>query len=150
MEAHNEDVVELSVENRRAFDFREDSKREVIVSGLKHVTIFNVEGEMNSHNHNAMWRTTTDTLMNHAFSRSHATLTILLVWTDPSVMWNSNEHVSMTASSWMRLISLVDSEEKKRISVEGERKRECSKTNEGSLELGNIIAELADEERLSN
>ncbi|CAJ0750488.1 11441_t:CDS:2, partial [Entrophospora sp. SA101] len=179
VELYNEDLIDLlseenDGENKPQLMIREDSKGNIIWSGLQEIKVTSVD-EITGHlNRGSLNRQVSVTDMNSQSSRSHAIFSVTLsqqklvsssspdardspLPTSPTsnssrtgfVKDNDKgEWVSITSK--FHFVDLAGSERLKRTSSIGDRAKEGISINSGLLALGNVISALGDPSRAKN
>ncbi|CAG8441188.1 13239_t:CDS:2 [Acaulospora morrowiae] len=176
VEIYNEDLIDLLAdkeeESRPQVMIREDSKGNIIWSGLQEVKVNSVEEVMGNLTRGSLLRQVGATEMNSQSSRSHAIFSVTLSQqkfvpsgpvsptgtpTRPSSRQSGSPSRSgsrmgrrteegdwVSVTSKFHFVDLAGSERLKRTSAIGERAKEGISINSGLLALGNVISALGD------
>ncbi|PKC12896.1 kinesin-domain-containing protein, partial [Rhizophagus irregularis] len=174
IEIYNEDLIDLlgegDGESRPQVLIREDSKGNILWSGLQEIKVNSVEEVISHLTRGSLNRQTGATDMNAKSSRSHAIFSVTLAQqkfissggSSPSPQpdqksgvrppsrsnsrlsrrFDEGEWVSVTSK--FHFVDLAGSERLKRTSAVGERVKEGISINSGLLALGNVISALGD------
>lgn len=135
---------------------REDTKGNIIVTGLHQVQIDSAEDLMNALAMGSTIRQTDATAINAKSSRSHAVFSLNLV--QKRSKWPTNgadkrfsvpieamtgQEVSITTDSKLHFVDLAGSERLKNTGAQGERAKEGISINAGLASLGKVISQLS-------
>ncbi|CAG8579760.1 2401_t:CDS:2 [Funneliformis caledonium] len=173
IEIYNEDLIDLFYEgddeSRPQVLIREDSKGNILWSGLQEIKVNSVEEVMEHLSRGSLNRQTGATDMNAQSSRSHAIFSVTLEQqkfasrpgsmpppidsqqksgvrplsrSSSSKRLDDGENISITSK--FHFVDLAGSERLKRTSAMGERVKEGISINSGLLALGNVISALGD------
>ncbi|GBC09297.1 hypothetical protein RclHR1_08750006 [Rhizophagus clarus] len=178
IEIYNEELNDLLGEQNVEEDkpqvmIREDSKGNILWSGLQEIKVNNVEEVMNALARGSLNRQVGSTDMNSQSSRSHAIFSVVMSQqqkssSSPISPTNSNSGTlrmsgsrppsrtqqrmskrlddveNVTITSKFNFVDLAGSERLKRTSAVGDRAKEGISINSGLLALGNVISALGD------
>ncbi|GBC48036.1 uncharacterized protein OCT59_000519 [Rhizophagus irregularis] len=178
VEIYNEELIDLLGEQnvdgeRPQVMIREDSKGNILWSGLQEIKVNNVEEVMTTLARGSLNRQVGSTDMNSQSSRSHAIFSVVMSQqqkslSSPMSPTNSNSGTprmngsrppsrtqqrmskrlddveNMTITSKFNFVDLAGSERLKRTSAVGDRAKEGISINSGLLALGNVISALGD------
>ncbi|CAG8619378.1 12174_t:CDS:2, partial [Gigaspora rosea] len=158
VEIYNEDLIDLlaegDYESRPLVTIREDSKGNMIWSGLQEIKVNSIEEVMRHLMRGSMGRQVGATEMNSQSSRSHAIFSVTLsqqkLVTDFRSRKNDDEGDWVTVTSKFHFVDLAGSERLKRTSATGDRVKEGISINSGLLALGNVISALGDPAKAKN
>ncbi|CAG8554395.1 7724_t:CDS:2 [Dentiscutata erythropus] len=158
VEIYNEDLIDLlaegDYESRPSVTIREDSKGNMIWSGLQEIKVNSIEEVMRHLMSGSMNRQVGATEMNSQSSRSHAIFSVTLSQqkfvTDFRTKKNEEEGDWVTVTSKFHFVDLAGSERLKRTSATGDRVKEGISINSGLLALGNVISALGDPAKAKN
>ncbi|GAB1313150.1 Kinesin motor domain-containing protein [Madurella fahalii] len=163
VEIYNEQLRDLlSPDNVPAHErgtvvIREDTKGNIILSGLRQVEVNSVEDLMNVLNQGSTLRQTDATAINARSSRSHAVFSLNLVQKRSKLQTaqGAEKRLSMpiealtgaetliTTDSKMHFVDLAGSERLKNTGAQGERAKEGISINAGLAALGKVISQLS-------
>lgn len=163
VEIYNEQLRDLlSPDNIPAHErgtvvIREDTKGNIILSGLRQVEVNSVEDLMNVLNQGSTLRQTDATAINARSSRSHAVFSLNLVQKKSKLQTaqGAEKRLSMpiealtgaemlvTTDSKMHFVDLAGSERLKNTGAQGERAKEGISINAGLAALGKVISQLS-------
>ncbi|KAM0351617.1 hypothetical protein ACHAPU_002627 [Fusarium lateritium] len=163
VEIYNEQLRDLLVpettplNERGGVAIREDTKGNIILTGLRQVDINSVDDLMNALNFGSSIRQTDATAINAKSSRSHAVFSLNLVQRKskypPSqgsdkrfsvpVEAMSGQDVSVTTDSKLHFVDLAGSERLKNTGAQGDRAKEGISINAGLAALGKVISQLS-------
>ncbi|CAG8716722.1 714_t:CDS:2, partial [Racocetra persica] len=157
VEIYNEDLIDLlaegDYESRPSVTIREDSKGNVIWSGLQEIKVNSIEEVMGHLMRGSMSRQVSATEMNSQSSRSHAIFSVMLSqqkFVTDFGKKNNEEGDWVTVTSKFHFVDLAGSERLKRTSAIGDRVKEGISINSGLLALGNVISVLGDPAKAKN
>ncbi|KAF0443114.1 kinesin-domain-containing protein [Gigaspora margarita] len=158
VEIYNEDLIDLlaegDYESRPPVTIREDSKGNMIWSGLQEIKVNSIEEVMRHLMRGSMGRQVSATEMNSQSSRSHAIFSVTLSQqkfvTDFRTRKNEEEGDCVTVTSKFHFVDLAGSERLKRTLATGDRVKEGISINSGLLALGNVISALGDPAKAKN
>ncbi|KAH7305562.1 kinesin [Stachybotrys elegans] len=163
VEIYNEQLRDLLVSDntpaseRSNVAIREDTKGNIILTGLRQVDINSTEDLMNALSFGSSIRQTDATAINAKSSRSHAVFSLNLVqrksgyqapkgaekrFSVPIEAMTGNE-VSITTDSKLHFVDLAGSERLKNTGAQGERAKEGISINGGLAALGKVISQLS-------
>ncbi|ROW02563.1 hypothetical protein VPNG_07867 [Cytospora leucostoma] len=161
VEIYNEQLRDLLLpENipaheRSPVTIREDTKGNIILTGLRQLEVNSVDDLLNALNFGSHVRQTDATAMNARSSRSHAVFSLNLVQKKSSAPGSHDKRHSMPvetmsgAESWtttdskMHFVDLAGSERLKNTHAEGARAKEGISINAGLAALGKVISQLS-------
>ncbi|KAJ6439273.1 kinesin family protein [Purpureocillium lavendulum] len=164
VEIYNEQLRDLLVPDatpsheRNNVAIREDTKGNIILTGLHQVDIESVDDLMNALNFGSTIRQTDATAINAKSSRSHAVFSLNLVqrrskFQTPNGHENkrfsmpieamTGQDVSVTTDSKLHFVDLAGSERLKNTGAQGERAKEGISINAGLASLGKVISQLS-------
>ncbi|RIB11145.1 P-loop containing nucleoside triphosphate hydrolase protein, partial [Gigaspora rosea] len=155
VEIYNEDLIDLLAEGddecKPQVLIREDSKGNIIWSGLQEIKVGSVEEVMSQLSRGSASRQVSATDMNAKSSRSHAIFSVTLSQQKfiPSgggsrMGKRTDDGDWVSVSSKFHFVDLAGSERLKRTSAIGDRAKEGISINSGLLALGNVISALGD------
>ncbi|PFH62145.1 hypothetical protein XA68_14984 [Ophiocordyceps unilateralis] len=163
VEIYNEQLRDLLVPDstpgheRGSVAIREDTKGNIILTGLHQVEIDSVDDLMKALNFGSSIRQTDATAINAKSSRSHAVFSLNLVqrrsrlqssglaekrFSVPIEAMTGHE-VSVTTDSKLHFVDLAGSERLKNTGAQGERVKEGISINAGLASLGKVISQLS-------
>ncbi|KAL1893898.1 hypothetical protein Cpir12675_003874 [Ceratocystis pirilliformis] len=159
VEIYNEQLRDLlapehvSQQDRSQVTIREDTKGNIILTGLTQVDINSIDDLMNALAFGSSIRQTDATAINAKSSRSHAVFSLNLVQrrskaprerrnSMPVEAMSGNE-TTMTTDSKLHFVDLAGSERLKNTGAQGERAREGISINAGLAALGKVISQLS-------
>ncbi|OAA69900.1 kinesin family protein [Cordyceps fumosorosea ARSEF 2679] len=135
---------------------REDTKGNIIVTGLHQVQIESADDLMNALAMGSTIRQTDATAINAKSSRSHAVFSLNLVQRRSKTQTNpadkrfsvpieamTGQEVSITTDSKLHFVDLAGSERLKNTGAQGERAKEGISINAGLASLGKVISQLS-------
>ncbi|KAJ6786499.1 hypothetical protein PWT90_10628 [Aphanocladium album] len=135
---------------------REDTKGNIIVTGLHQVQIDSAEDLMNALAMGSTIRQTDATAINAKSSRSHAVFSLNLVQKRSKTQTNgadkrfsvpieamTGQEVSITTDSKLHFVDLAGSERLKNTGAQGDRAKEGISINAGLASLGKVISQLS-------
>lgn len=163
VEIYNEQLRDLLVpemtpiNERGNVAIREDTKGNIILTGLRQVEINSVEDLLNALNFGSSIRQTDATAINAKSSRSHAVFSLNLVQRKGKSVSPvgaekrfsvpleamSGQDVSVTTDSKLHFVDLAGSERLKNTGAQGERAKEGISINAGLAALGKVISQLS-------
>lgn len=161
VEIYNEQLRDLllpehvAANERSPVTIREDTKGNIILTGLRQVEINTVEDLLNTLNFGSTVRQTDATAINARSSRSHAVFSLNLVQRKPNHTPTQDKRMSMpvesmtgaetwtTTDSKMHFVDLAGSERLKNTHAEGARAKEGISINAGLAALGKVISQLS-------
>lgn len=161
VEIYNEQLRDLLLpehippNERSPVTIREDTKGNIILTGLRQVEINTVEDLLNTLNFGSTVRQTDATAINARSSRSHAVFSLNLVQKKPGQTSAQDKRLSMpvenmtgaetwtTTDSKMHFVDLAGSERLKNTHAEGARAKEGISINAGLAALGKVISQLS-------
>lgn len=160
-EIYNEQLRDLLLpehipaNERSPVTIREDTKGNIILTGLRQVEINSVEDLLSALNFGSTVRQTDATAINARSSRSHAVFSLNLVQRKPGPTPTQDKRRSMpvegmtgsetwtTTDSKMHFVDLAGSERLKNTHAEGARAKEGISINAGLAALGKVISQLS-------
>ncbi|KAH6695535.1 chromosome-associated kinesin KIF4B [Plectosphaerella plurivora] len=164
VEIYNEHLRDLLIPDhvpaheRTNVTIREDTKGNILLTGLRQVEINSVEDLMNALNFGSSLRQTDATAINARSSRSHAVFSLNLVqrksglqsptgasekrFSVPLEAMTGNESW-VTTDSKLHFVDLAGSERLKNTGAQGERAKEGISINAGLAALGKVISQLS-------
>ncbi|KAI1708492.1 kinesin motor domain-containing protein [Ditylenchus destructor] len=154
IELYNEEILDLLAEERRnAIKIHEDpTNGEIYLKGVARVQVNSGEEIMQSLRNGSLKRTTAETNMNQASSRSHAIFSLQIkqqrmvsVEDAENVELNGNPNPATeleVLTAKFHFVDLAGSERLKRTGATGDRQKEGISINCGLLALGNVISAL--------
>lgn len=161
VEIYNEQLRDLLVSDttstgeRSNVAIREDTKGNIILTGLQQVEINSVEDLMSALEFGSSIRQTDATAINAKSSRSHAVFSLNLVqrkksgtsaaerrFSVPIESMSGNE-TSVTTDSKLHFVDLAGSERLKNTGAHGDRAKEGISINAGLAALGKVISQLS-------
>ncbi|KAF4966424.1 hypothetical protein FZEAL_10662 [Fusarium zealandicum] len=163
VEIYNEQLRDLLVpetipmNERGNVAIREDTKGNIILTGLRQVEINSVEDLMNALNFGSSIRQTDATAINAKSSRSHAVFSLNLVQRKNKSASGqgadkrfsvpleamTGQDVSVTTDSKLHFVDLAGSERLKNTGAQGDRAKEGISINAGLAALGKVISQLS-------
>ncbi|KAF4998192.1 hypothetical protein FDECE_11869 [Fusarium decemcellulare] len=163
VEIYNEQLRDLLVpeatptNERGNVAIREDTKGNIILTGLRQVEINSVDDLMNALNFGSTIRQTDATAINAKSSRSHAVFSLNLVQRKNKFSSGqgsekrfsvpleamTGQDVSVTTDSKLHFVDLAGSERLKNTGAQGERAKEGISINAGLAALGKVISQLS-------
>ncbi|KAK4190193.1 putative kinesin-like protein [Podospora australis] len=161
VEIYNEQLRDLLIDEtippheRGTVTIREDTKGNILLTGLRQIEIHSVEDLLNALTQGSTLRQTDATAINARSSRSHAVFSLHLVQKKPKVLSASEKRLSMpvealsggeslvTTDSKMHFVDLAGSERLKNTGAQGERAKEGISINAGLAALGKVISQLS-------
>ncbi|KAJ2977533.1 hypothetical protein NUW58_g7780 [Xylaria curta] len=163
VEIYNEQLRDLLLPDtvgpheRSVVNIREDTKNNIILTGLRQVDISSVDDLMNALNFGSTIRQTDATAVNAKSSRSHAVFSLNLIQRKPKspAAQGSEKRFSVpveamsggdswiTTDSKLHFVDLAGSERLKNTGAQGERAREGISINAGLAALGKVISQLS-------
>ncbi|KAJ4248689.1 hypothetical protein NW762_012527 [Fusarium torreyae] len=163
VEIYNEQLRDLLVpestplNERGNVAIREDTKGNIILTGLRQVEINSVEDLMNALNFGSSIRQTDATAINAKSSRSHAVFSLNLVqrknkYSSPQgsekrfsvpLEAMTGQDISVTTDSKLHFVDLAGSERLKNTGAQGDRAKEGISINGGLAALGKVISQLS-------
>ncbi|PHH76574.1 hypothetical protein CDD82_3938 [Ophiocordyceps australis] len=163
VEIYNEQLRDLLISDstppheRGNVAIREDTKGNIILTGLRQVEICSVSDLMNALTFGSSIRQTDATAINAKSSRSHAVFSLNLVQRRNKVQQTpglekrfsvpieamTGHDVSVTTDSKLHFVDLAGSERLKNTGAQGERAKEGISINAGLASLGKVISQLS-------
>lgn len=160
VEIYNEQLRDLLADNgagdRSSVAIREDTKGNILLTGLRQVEINSVDDLMNALNVGSTIRQTDSTAINAKSSRSHAVFSLNLVQRKSKLQTNgankrhsmpvealTGQEMSITTDSKLHFVDLAGSERLKNTGAQGERAKEGISINAGLASLGKVISQLS-------
>lgn len=160
VEIYNEQLRDLlagdSAGDRSSVAIREDTKGNILLTGLRQVDINSVDDLMNALNAGSTIRQTDSTAINAKSSRSHAVFSLNLIQRKSKLQTNgankrysmpiealTGQEVSITTDSKLHFVDLAGSERLKNTGAQGERAKEGISINAGLASLGKVISQLS-------
>lgn len=161
VEIYNEQLRDLLIpadipaHERSPVTIREDTKGNIILTGLRQVELHSVEDMLNVLNFGSTVRQTDATAINERSSRSHAVFSLQLVQKKPTPTPTADKRYSVpvesmsgsetwtTTDSKMHFVDLAGSERLKNTHAEGARAKEGISINAGLAALGKVISQLS-------
>lgn len=161
VEIYNEQLRDLLLpehipaHERSPVTIREDTKGNIILTGLRQLDVNSVDDLLNALNFGSNVRQTDATAINARSSRSHAVFSLNLVQKKPGVPGGHDKRHSVPmeamtgADSWtttdskMHFVDLAGSERLKNTHAEGARAKEGISINAGLAALGKVISQLS-------
>ncbi|KAL2265520.1 hypothetical protein VTJ83DRAFT_6620 [Remersonia thermophila] len=165
VEIYNEQLRDLLTPDhvlpheRPTVTIREDTKGNILLTGLRQVEVNSVEDLMNVLNQGSTLRQTDATAVNARSSRSHAVFSLNLVQRKGGLLQTAQgaeKRLSMplealtgstealvTTDSKMHFVDLAGSERLKNTGAQGERAKEGISINGGLAALGKVISQLS-------
>lgn len=142
--------------DRGSVAIREDTKGNILLTGLRQVDINSVDDLMNALNAGSTIRQTDSTAINAKSSRSHAVFSLNLVQRKSKLQTNgankrysmpvealTGQEMSITTDSKLHFVDLAGSERLKNTGAQGERAKEGISINAGLASLGKVISQLS-------
>ncbi|KAI0875169.1 hypothetical protein GGS24DRAFT_307623 [Hypoxylon argillaceum] len=163
VEIYNEQLRDLLLPDtvgpyeRSSVNIREDTKGNIILTGLRQVDINSADDLMNALNFGSTIRQTDATAVNAKSSRSHAVFSLNLIQRKhkPQASQGAEKRFSVpleamsggdswvTTDSKLHFVDLAGSERLKNTGAQGERAREGISINAGLAALGKVISQLS-------
>ncbi|KAH7004840.1 hypothetical protein EDB82DRAFT_60777 [Fusarium venenatum] len=163
VEIYNEQLRDLLVPDttpmheRVNVAIREDTKGNIILTGLRQVEINSADDLMNALNFGSSIRQTDATAINAKSSRSHAVFSLNLIQRKSKTGSGqtsdkrhsmpaeglSSQDVSITTDSKLHFVDLAGSERLKNTGAQGDRAKEGISINAGLAALGKVISQLS-------
>ncbi|KAF4344811.1 kinesin, partial [Fusarium beomiforme] len=162
VEIYNEQLRDLLVPDTTPMNervnvaIREDTKGNIILTGLRQVEINSVDDLMNALNFGSSIRQTDATAINAKSSRSHAVFSLNLVQRKNKSFGQGAEKrfsvpleamtgqdVTVTTDSKLHFVDLAGSERLKNTGAQGDRAKEGISINAGLAALGKVISQLS-------
>ncbi|KAK8077336.1 chromosome-associated kinesin KIF4B [Apiospora saccharicola] len=163
VEIYNEQLRDLLVpettphHERGQVTIREDTKGNIILTGLRQMDIHSIEDLMNALNFGSTIRQTDATAINAKSSRSHAVFSLNLVQKKAKTQGTEgvNKRFSVpleavtgaetwvTTDSKLHFVDLAGSERLKNTGAQGDRAKEGISINAGLAALGKVISQLS-------
>ncbi|KAM0239025.1 hypothetical protein ACHAP5_008397 [Fusarium lateritium] len=163
VEIYNEQLRDLLVPDTTPMNergnvaIREDTKGNIILTGLRQVEVNSVDDLMNALNFGSSIRQTDATAINAKSSRSHAVFSLNLVQRKGKygsgqgsdkrlsmpVESMSGQDISITTDSKLHFVDLAGSERLKNTGAQGDRAKEGISINGGLAALGKVISQLS-------
>ncbi|KAI1422080.1 hypothetical protein F5Y12DRAFT_650545 [Xylaria sp. FL1777] len=163
VEIYNEQLRDLllpdsvGAHERSAVSIREDTKGNILLTGLRQVDINSADDLMNALNFGSTIRQTDATAVNAKSSRSHAVFSLNLIQRKHKLQATQGtekrfsvplEAISggetwVTTDSKLHFVDLAGSERLKNTGAQGERAREGISINAGLAALGKVISQLS-------
>ncbi|OBS27783.1 hypothetical protein FPOA_01726 [Fusarium poae] len=163
VEIYNEQLRDLLVpdttpmQERMNVAIREDTKGNIILTGLRQVEINSADDLMNALNFGSSIRQTDATAINAKSSRSHAVFSLNLIQRKSKsgsgqtsdkrhsmpAEGLSSQDVSVTTDSKLHFVDLAGSERLKNTGAQGDRAKEGISINAGLAALGKVISQLS-------
>lgn len=161
VEIYNEQLRDLLIpadipaHERSPVTIREDTKGNILLTGLRQVELHSVEDMLNVLNFGSTVRQTDATAINERSSRSHAVFSLQLVLRKPTPTPTADKRLSVpvesmsgtetwtTTDSKMHFVDLAGSERLKNTHAEGTRAKEGISINAGLAALGKVISQLS-------
>lgn len=161
VEIYNEQLRDLLIpadipsHERSPVTIREDTKGNILLTGLRQVELHSVEDMLNVLNFGSTVRQTDATAINERSSRSHAVFSLQLVLKKPTPTPTADKRHSVpvesmsgtetwtTTDSKMHFVDLAGSERLKNTHAEGARAKEGISINAGLAALGKVISQLS-------
>lgn len=161
VEIYNEQLRDLLLpehipaHERSPVTIREDTKGNIILTGLRQIEVNSAEDLLNALNFGSTVRQTDATAINARSSRSHAVFSLNLVQKKPGFPGSHDKRHSMpveamsggeawtTTDSKMHFVDLAGSERLKNTHAEGARAKEGISINAGLAALGKVISQLS-------
>lgn len=161
VEIYNEQLRDLllpehiAAHERSPVTIREDTKGNILLTGLRQIEVNSVEDLLNALNFGSTVRQTDATAINARSSRSHAVFSLNLVQKKPGFPGGHDKRHSVpveamsggeawtTTDSKMHFVDLAGSERLKNTHAEGARAKEGISINAGLAALGKVISQLS-------
>ncbi|KAK2611982.1 hypothetical protein QQS21_001947 [Conoideocrella luteorostrata] len=163
VEIYNEQLRDLLVPDstptseRTNIAIREDTKGNIILTGLRQVDINSVDDLMNALNFGSNIRQTDATAINAKSSRSHAVFSLNLIQRKSKLQTASGaekrfsmpleamtgQDMGITTDSKLHFVDLAGSERLKNTGAQGDRAKEGISINAGLASLGKVISQLS-------
>lgn len=163
VEIYNEQLRDLLVSDstpmneRNNVAIREDTKGNILLTGLRQVEIHSVDDLMSALNFGSTIRQTDATAINAKSSRSHAVFSLNLVQRKSKLQTAqgaekrfsvpleamTGQEVTVTTDSKLHFVDLAGSERLKNTGAQGERAKEGISINAGLASLGKVISQLS-------
>ncbi|KAI1720900.1 kinesin motor domain-containing protein [Ditylenchus destructor] len=154
IELYNEEIIDLLAEERKpnSIKIHEDTiNGEIYLKGVTQVQVYTAQEIMDVLKNGSLKRTTAETNMNQASSRSHAIFSLLIkqkkmasIENVESMEDDGAEEIKEVEvlSAKFHFVDLAGSERLKRTGATGDRQKEGISINCGLLALGNVISAL--------
>ncbi|POR32517.1 Chromosome-associated kinesin KIF4A [Tolypocladium paradoxum] len=163
VEIYNEQLRDLLVSDSTPINergnvaIREDTKGNILLTGLRQVEIHSVDDLMSALNFGSTIRQTDATAINAKSSRSHAVFSLNLVQRKSKLQTAqgaekrfsmpieamTGQEVTVTTDSKLHFVDLAGSERLKNTGAQGERAKEGISINAGLASLGKVISQLS-------
>ncbi|KAG5943719.1 hypothetical protein E4U53_007015 [Claviceps sorghi] len=163
VEIYNEQLRDLLVPDstpsneRTSIAIREDTKGNILLTGLRQVDINSVDDLMNALSFGSNIRQTDATAINAKSSRSHAVFSLNLVQRRRKLQTATGaerrlsmpvdatigQEIGVTTDSKLHFVDLAGSERLKNTGAQGERAKEGISINAGLASLGKVISQLS-------
>ncbi|KAG5972374.1 hypothetical protein E4U58_006654 [Claviceps cyperi] len=162
VEIYNEQLRDLLVPDttppneRTSIAIREDTKGNILLTGLRQVDINSVDDLMNALSFGSNIRQTDATAINAKSSRSHAVFSLNLIQRKKKqpaagverrlsmpLDTMTGQDVGVTTDSKLHFVDLAGSERLKNTGAQGERAKEGISINAGLASLGKVISQLS-------
>ncbi|KAI0136856.1 kinesin motor domain-containing protein [Xylariales sp. AK1849] len=161
VEIYNEQLRDLLVSEsipaheRGTVSIREDTKGNILLTGLQQMDINSVDDLMHALNFGSEIRQTDATAINAKSSRSHAVFSLNLIQRKPKTSTTAEKRTSVpleaitgaetwvTTDSKLHFVDLAGSERLKNTGAQGERAKEGISINAGLAALGKVISQLS-------
>ncbi|KAK9778876.1 hypothetical protein SCAR479_04112 [Seiridium cardinale] len=161
VEIYNEQLRDLLVpeetapHERGTVTIREDTKGNILLTGLHQVEVNSVHDLMNALSFGSAIRQTDATAINAKSSRSHAVFSLNLVQRKPKTTTAAEKRFSVpleamsgaetwvTTDSKLHFVDLAGSERLKNTGAQGDRAKEGISINAGLAALGKVISQLS-------
>ncbi|QUC21772.1 uncharacterized protein UV8b_06015 [Ustilaginoidea virens] len=163
VEIYNEQLRDLLVPDttptseRTNIAIREDTKGNIILTGLRQIDIYSVDDLMNALNFGSNIRQTDATAVNAKSSRSHAVFSLNLIQRKSRLQTATGgekrlsmpleamtgQEFGVTTDSKLHFVDLAGSERLKNTGAQGERAKEGISINAGLASLGKVISQLS-------
>ncbi|KND87678.1 Chromosome-associated kinesin KIF4A [Tolypocladium ophioglossoides CBS 100239] len=145
------------INERNNVAIREDTKGNILLTGLHQVEIHSVDDLMSALNFGSTIRQTDATAINAKSSRSHAVFSLNLVQRKSKLQTAqgaekrfsvpleamTGQEVTVTTDSKLHFVDLAGSERLKNTGAQGERAKEGISINAGLASLGKVISQLS-------
>ncbi|KAG6009440.1 hypothetical protein E4U21_002355 [Claviceps maximensis] len=163
VEIYNEQLRDLLVSDttpsneRTSIAIREDTKGNIILTGLRQIDINSVDDLMNALSFGSSIRQTDATAINAKSSRSHAVFSLNLIQRKRKLQATTgaerrlsmpldaaaSQDMGVTTDSKLHFVDLAGSERLKNTGAQGERAKEGISINAGLASLGKVISQLS-------
>ncbi|KAG5974834.1 hypothetical protein E4U55_008034 [Claviceps digitariae] len=163
VEIYNEQLRDLLVPDttpsneRTSIAIREDTKGNILLTGLRQVDIDSVDDLMNALSFGSNIRQTDATAINAKSSRSHAVFSLNLIQRKRKLQATTaaerrlsmpldattGQETGVTTDSKLHFVDLAGSERLKNTGAQGERAKEGISINAGLASLGKVISQLS-------